>query len=120
MAAGDFDGDGRDEFVGVRNFDGNFYMYRLTPANVIEPVASLTSPGSGSDWTAITAGDFDGDGNIEFAATRNFDGDLYFYRLTDGVIHRVARRVFPERSETRRASVWSVAGVSRRSFLDHG
>jgi hypothetical protein len=95
VAAGDFDGDGHDEFVAVRNFDGNFYMYRLGVGNVIEPVASLTAHGSGSEWMGITAGDFDGDGTIEFAANRNFDGDLYIYRLSNGVIETVAREFFP-------------------------
>jgi hypothetical protein len=96
VAAGDFDGDGRDEFVAVRNFDGNFYMYRLTDDGVIQSVAELTDPGSGSKWMGIAAGDFDGDGKIEFIANRNFDGDFYLYRLTDGVIHLLAREFFPK------------------------
>jgi len=95
IAAGDFDGDGKDEFVAVRNFDGGFYIYKLDNGK-IKMVASDTSPGSASQWAGIAAGDFDEDGKDEFVAVSNFDGGFYMYKLDDGQIKNIASNTSPE------------------------
>ncbi len=98
IAASDFDGDGIDEFVSVRNSDGNFYIHELDNGQ-IKYVASNKSPGPQSQWTGITAGDFDGDGIYEFIANRNFDGDFYIYTLDNGQIKSKNRVFFPKNLE---------------------
>ena len=96
VAAGDFDGDGRDEFIAMRNYDGNFYMYKFDDnTGEFATIASFTAPGPDSDWTGITAGDFDGDGADEWLAHRNYDGDFLAFELVNGAIQFVHREYVP-------------------------
>lgn len=87
IVGGDFDNDGVDEFVLVRNFDANFYMYEIGPAQTFAGVSNLTGFGSASDWAGLAAGDFDpshpGD---EFVAVRNFDARFYLFKLVGSTI----------------------------------
>jgi hypothetical protein len=94
VAAGDFDKDGKDEFVAVRNYDGGFYMYELANGQ-IKTITSNTSAGSNSQWMGISAGDFNGDGACEFIANRNYDGDFFIYRLENGQITFKNKEYFP-------------------------
>lgn len=95
VAAEDFDGDNVDEFVAVRNFDGNFYMMEYQSGSIVS-VATNTAPGPASAWVDITAGDFDNDNIPEFTAHRNFDGDFYFYQLIGSNIILKNREYHPQ------------------------
>lgn len=100
IAAADFDNvaSNGDEFVAVRNYDGNFYMYRYQGGSITS-VASNTAPGGNSNWVDITAGDYDADGKDEFIAHRNYDGDFYFYKLENGNIQYVNREYHPQNTK---------------------
>lgn len=104
-SGGDFDNDGVDEFVAVRNYDGNFYIYEYVEDHLlnvsgpvdnvntrayeyqIKLVASETSPGSASNWADVVAGNFDdshpGD---EFVAVRNLDGKFFSFEYNGSSI----------------------------------
>ena len=107
VAAGDFDDDGTDEFVAVRNYDGNFYMYKYRNGTIAQ-IASYTLPGENSEWTGITAGEFAGDGREEFLAARNYDGDMYMYDFDGGRIRQVSREFFPKDLENSEVAAGSV------------
>lgn len=87
VAAGDFDGDNIDECVAVRNIDGNFYMLEYNGTDLVGvPGGSYTNFGEDSEWAGICAGNFDASTpEDEFAAVRNFDGKLEFFKY-DGTI----------------------------------
>ena len=72
IAAGDFDGDGDDEIVVIRNAKASWGS-RGYPIVVIDPGGEMTwdNTVSGYPWSRITAGDFDGDGDDEIAVIRN-------------------------------------------------
>ena len=78
VAAGDFDNDGIDEFVGVRNFDGHFYLFEYENGEIVYITSSDIS-GANSDWAGVAAGDFDDDGIDEFVGVRNLDGHFYLF-----------------------------------------
>ncbi len=84
-----------DEFVAVRNFDGNIYVMGLS-GNSIVSRGTYTAAGSGSNWRAVTAGDFDGDRLDEFVAHRDYDGDFYFYYLQNGTVYNYGREYHPQ------------------------
>lgn len=101
IAAGDFDGDGKDEFVAIRNYDGGIEMLEYDPVTEsIVGKADYYGNGSGSNYTAITAGDFDQDGKDEFILHRNYDGDFYIYGLdANGQIASEGTERFPVNQE---------------------
>lgn len=91
VATGDFDGDGNEDIVTARNFDAHVYMWGFNRAtNSLTGMGSLTTFGSASDWAGVTVGDFNGDGDDEFAIVRNFDGTLYSYDYVGGQIVTLA------------------------------
>jgi len=74
VAAGDFDGDGADEIAAIRNTKATWGNLGY-PIVVFDPGSggqmTWSNTLSGSPWSRITAGDFDGDGNEEIAAIRS-------------------------------------------------
>lgn len=98
VTAGDFDGDGIDEFVTLSNYSGTIYIYELVNGQITFK-ASNNLPSANSDWTDLTAGDFDGDGIDEFICKRNVDGDFYMYKLKNGVITNVGHEYFTANQE---------------------
>ncbi len=80
MASGDFDGDGKDEFIAVRDYDDGFYMYRYDGTNKLKCVASNADPGDKSQWIVLGAGDIDGDHRDEVIGIRDYDDGFYVYK----------------------------------------
>ena len=78
VAAGDVDDDGAPEIVGVRNFDGDFFVFELQ-GNSLVTVARETRPGGRSAWADLTIGDVDNDGRNELVAVRNHDANFSIY-----------------------------------------
>ncbi len=72
IAAGDFDGDGNDEIAVIRNTKASWGS-KGYPILIVDPGGEMTwsNTSSGTPWTDIAAGDFDGDGNDEIAVIRN-------------------------------------------------
>jgi hypothetical protein len=76
----DLDGDGRDEFCAVRNFDGSLYAYNLRAED-----GGVTSWGYNAGlgaqlpWAGLAGADLDDDGRDELIAPSNADGQIYFF-----------------------------------------
>ncbi len=112
IASGDFDRDGKEELIAVRNFDGNFYMYEVGSNKTISFKVSYTKFGS-KDWAGITAGDFDGDGKDEFVAVRNSDGNIYMFEFKNN-------KIVLKASYTNYGSASKWAGISAGDFNGDG
>lgn len=84
VAAGDFDNDGTDEFVALRNYDGDIFMYKYTSGAI--STFKTYDAGSASNWAGIAAGDFDGNGTDEFIGIRNYDASLMLFAYESGNI----------------------------------
>ncbi len=90
VAAGDFNNDGVDEFVAVRQQDGDFFIHDYDGTN-FNLLASTSNNNANLGWAGIAAGDFDPNSpGDEFAAIRNSDGRLYLYRFDGTNIQLVA------------------------------
>lgn len=84
VTAGDFDGDGLDEIVGLRGYDEKLYVYDFnSTTGEIEGLFTEQLP-SGGNYKAITAGDYDGDNIIELAVQYGVSGNMFFYEA-DGL-----------------------------------
>ncbi|MBU0512698.1 MAG: VCBS repeat-containing protein [Chloroflexi bacterium] len=107
VVGGDFDGDGKDEIIAVRDYDDGFYMYRYDGTSRLKSVAKNTDPGPNSKWIDMVSGDFDGDGKDEIIAVRDYDDGFYMYRY-DGTskLKSVAKNTDPGPN-----SAWIVLGV---------
>jgi hypothetical protein len=82
IAAGDFiPGNGKDEFVAVRNLDGRFFMMQYFPGtNTVSSILSWYGPISRPDWGRISCGDLDGDGRKDdIVALENSTGNIYTF-----------------------------------------
>lgn len=81
LTSGDFNGDGKDEIIGLRGYDEKLYVYEYdVSTGKIISVFSEQLP-AGGNYKAITAGDFDGDNNIELAVQFGISGNLFFYEF---------------------------------------
>ncbi len=88
IAAGDFDGDGIDEIVAVRNSDSQIHMFELQGGQIMG-ITSTDNIDENSQWVGIAAGDFDNDGTDEIVAVRNFDSQIHMFELEGGQIKEV-------------------------------
>ena len=86
ITSGDFDGDGLDEISAVRNFNGEFFIWKVkkTGSNYyFSTILSDNSSGIGNNWASITSGDFNNDGRDELCAVRNSDGGFWIWQIFD-------------------------------------
>lgn len=110
ITAADLDGDGIDELVAARNFDGTIYAYRLdTVSGGVTSWGVLRGFSSDIAWAGLGAGDLDGDGKDEIVAVDNRDGNLHFIDSpASGVLE-----VTGEYTGWGPASQWAGLGVAR-------
>lgn len=83
LTSGDFDGDGKDEIIGLRGFDEKLYVYNYNGSTGTIVTDFNHQLPSGGNYKAITAYDFDGDGNVELALQYGISGNMFFYE-SDG------------------------------------
>lgn len=88
LAAADLDHDGNDEIIGVRNLDGDIYVWNNF-SNTLGAISIYSNAGPASDWADISAGDFDGDNEDEIVLVRNFDGNVYIMEFETGTTNLV-------------------------------
>ncbi|UNO41740.1 FG-GAP-like repeat-containing protein [Streptomyces sp. MST-110588] len=80
LTAGDFNGDGKTDVVGVETDSGKLWLYPGDGKGGIG--GESTRKEIGSNWTTmreLTAGDFNGDGKVDLLAVQNKDGSLWLY-----------------------------------------
>lgn len=78
---GDFDGDGRMDFI-ANQADGTTIIFRLSGALVQDTTILL---GAGSGYTVTLLGDFDGDGKADIVLTHT-DGSVALLLMDGGVV----------------------------------
>lgn len=86
ITTGDFiKGNGKDEFVAVRNLDGKFFMFEYDPGtNQINGITSWSGPAN-YNWSRIACGDIDGDGyEDDIVCMNNATGNILTYYYDDG------------------------------------
>lgn len=80
IAIGNFDNaDNAKEIAVVSNSTGHTYIYDYNGTNFF--LKSTIANGSASQWAGIAAGNVDNDSRDEIIQARNFDGDIYIYKL---------------------------------------
>lgn len=82
-----------DEFVGVRNLDGKFFMFRYDGNNIVG-ITSWYSSIQYPDWAGLTAGDINGDGKTDIIAVENNGSifEAYTYDPVSGTVSIIATR----------------------------
>lgn len=88
LAAGDLDGDGRDELIAAREVtDGSaetILVFRWN-GSAFERAAGSTSGNAGnSAWAALAVGDFNGDGHEVVAAAKDRHSNFTLFELAAG------------------------------------
>lgn len=80
IAIGNFDNaDNAKEIAVVSNSTGHTYIYDYNGTGFF--LKSTIANGSASQWAGIAAGNVDSDSRDEIIQARNFDGDIYIYKL---------------------------------------
>jgi hypothetical protein len=76
LCVGDFDGDGKDEFIVHRNFDGQFKLYSYSSGSIIN-IGTEYFPNNQTYDNILSAGNVDAlSTNDELISFRNFDGGM--------------------------------------------
>jgi VCBS repeat protein len=90
VAAADLDGDGQDELIAVRQVSDKrsptILVYRWNPTTSGFYVVASTGFGNddNSDWTAVTVGDFNGDGQKAIVVVKNKHSDFSVFTWPKG------------------------------------
>ncbi|CAM5351461.1 glycoside hydrolase domain-containing protein [Streptomyces abikoensis] len=81
LTVGDFNGDGKDDVVAVKNETGQLFLYPGTNAKGLSTLDDRIEIGSGG-WNGmkhLAAGDFNGDGKTDLIAAKAETGQLFLY-----------------------------------------
>jgi hypothetical protein len=85
ITIGNFDNsDNSKEIAILSNSTGDTYLFDYNGTNFF--LKSTLFNGSSSQWAGITCGNFDSDTRDEIVQVRNFDGDIYLYKLNSSSI----------------------------------
>jgi len=83
---GDFNGDGIDEFVSLRNLDGHVIIHSINKQGgkfLFKETGRYTGAWGSSEWAGVSCGDVDNDGLDEIVAVRNSDGYVFIWDVND-------------------------------------
>ncbi len=80
LAVGDFDGDGLDEVMAVRDYDSGLYLMKLFNGESFQTIASNTQAGLDSNWIGIEAVRAPFPVPARAALIRDFDGLVHVFR----------------------------------------
>jgi len=84
IAAGDIDGDGKDDVLSSTPFSGTVQVLSDFSAPSFQSVATLSYPPAGPVDGLVAGGDFDGDGNLDVAALAMAGNAPFHVYLGDG------------------------------------
>ena len=98
IAAGNFFGDSKDEFVAISNHStssyNGYYVFKVDAPFVTEQTKS-TGWGTASDWVGAAAGNFVSGGYEEFVAVRNNPKQIRVYKFNGTTIQYVYSNTIP-------------------------
>ncbi len=88
VACGDFDGDGKDEILVLKDTSSQFILYTVSGTSIVQK-GFLNLPNGGTsaginDWRGLAIGDLDNDGLPEVVAARYASGtdpDILVYKI---------------------------------------
>ena len=110
-------GDGRNEVVSVRNFDGNFYIWQVAPNGTFTEIGAHVSPGSGSQWAGLDIGNVTGAGN-ETVAVRNYDGDFFVLAEAQQEVDVSVKVILDSRGRRPRTGFFTTNAQIRQAIND--
>ena len=78
-ATGDFNGDGKSDFLFQNANDGSCYVWQMDGVKILG--GSLVGPPVGKPWQIKTTGDFNGDGKSDFLFQNANDGSCFVWNI---------------------------------------
>lgn len=84
IVSGDFDGDGNLDLAVINNDSSDVAVFLNQGGGQFTPAAGSPFPSGGTQPTAITSADFDGDGDLDLAITHTFGGVSVFLNNGSG------------------------------------
>ena len=78
-ATGDFNGDGRSDFLFQNANDGTCYVWQMDGVQILG--GGLIGPAVGKAWQIKTTGDFNGDGKSDFLFQNVNDGSCFVWNI---------------------------------------
>lgn len=99
ITIGEFDSDNPgNEIAIINNSNGHLNIYKLDNSNgySLQLINSFTATnGTYNNWNGLTSGDFDNDAIDEIVAHRNYDGDFFVFKITNGQLLNNYIEYFP-------------------------
>jgi hypothetical protein len=97
IAIGKFDNTGNDEIATINNSNGyvDVWNYNTATHSFTNVYQFTAAAGTYNQWNGICAGDYDGDGQDEIMAHRDYDGDFYIYKVKGGALVNDEKESFP-------------------------